>query len=263
MNQMQIKQGDCLELMKEIPDKSIDMILCDLPYGTTACKWDSVVPFELLWEQYKRIIKDKGAIILFGQEPFSSQVRNSNLDWYRYDWVWQKQKPSNFQLMNYQCGRVHENIMVFSQAKACYVKNGNTMNYYPQMTPRENIRKANVKIYGDTDNNILHSYKNGEKNNYKEYSEKHPVSIIQFNTESKKLHPTQKPVGLIRYLIRTYTNEGDIVLDNCVGSGTTAIASIKENRHFIGMELNKEYYDIACERIKKEQAEIKTSLFSI
>ena len=251
MNQMQIKQGDCLELMKEIPDKSIDMILCDLPYGTTACKWDSVIPFESLWEQYKRIIKDKGAIILFGQEPFSSQVRNSNLDWYRYDWVWQKQKPSNFQLMNYQCGRVHENIMVFSQAKACYVKNGNTMNYYPQMTPRENIRKANVKIYGDTDNNILHSYKNGEKNNYKEYSEKHPVSIIQFNTESKKLHPAQKPVALLEYLIKTYTNEGDTVLDNCMGSGSTGVACINTNRDFIGYELNEEYFNIAQNRLRE------------
>ena len=258
MNQIQIKQGDCLELMKEIPDESIDMILCDLPYGTTACKWDSVIPFESLWEQYKRIIKDKGAIILFGQEPFSSQVRNSNLDWYRYDWVWQKQKPSNFQLMNYQCGRVHENIMVFSQAKACYVKNGNTMNYYPQMTPRENIRKANVKIYGDTDNNILHSYKNGEKNNYKEYSEKHPVSIIQFNTESKKSHPTQKPVALLEYLIKTYTNEGEIVLDNCMGSGSTGIACINTNRNFIGYELDEHYFQIAKERL--EQHECKTNI---
>ena len=243
-------QGDCLDLMKNIPDKSIDCIIADLPYGTTACKWDSLIDLDKLWLQYKRIVKDKGAIILFGQEPFSSRVRNSNIDWYRYDWVWQKQKPSNFQLMNYQCGRVHENIMVFSQAKACYVKNGNTMNYYPQMTPRENIRKANVKIYGDTDNNILHSYKNGEKDNYKEYSEKHPISVIQFNTESKKLHQTQKPVELLEYLIKTYTKEGDLVLDNCMGSGSTGVAALNLNRSFIGIELDEGHFNIAEERIK-------------
>ena len=247
--------GDCLEVMKKIPDKSIDMILCDLPYGTTACKWDSIIDLDKLWLQYKRIIKDKGAIILFGQEPFSSQVRNSDLDWYRYDWVWQKQKPSNFQLMNYQCGRVHENIMVFSQAKACYVKNGNTMNYYPQMTPRENIRKANVKIYGNADNNILHNYRNGEKDNYKEYSEKHPISIIQFNTESKKLHPTQKPIELLEYLIKTYTRENDLILDNCMGSGSTGVACINTNRNFIGIELDKKYFDIAKQRIEECEKE--------
>ena len=250
---IQLYHGDCLELMKNIPNKSVDMILCDLPYGTTACKWDNVIPFEPMWEQYKQIIKDKGAIILFGQEPFSSQVRNSNLDWYRYDWVWQKQRPSNFQLMNYQCGRVHENIMVFSQAQACYVKNGNTMNYYPQMTPRENIRKANVKIYGNTTNNILHGYKNGEKDNYKEYSEKHPISIIQFNTESKKLHPTQKPVALLEYLIKTYTNEGETILDNCMGSGSTGVACVNTKRNFIGIELDKGYFNIAKKRINEAQ----------
>lgn len=248
--------GDCLEKMADLPDKSVDLILCDLPYGTTACKWDSIIDLDKLWLQYKRIIKDKGAIVLFGQEPFSSKVRNSNLDWYRYDWVWQKQKPSNFQLMNYQCGRVHENIMVFSKAKACYVKNGNTMNYHPQMTPRETIRKANVKIYGDTSNNILHSYKNGEKDNYKEYSEKHPISIIQFNNENKKIHQTQKPVTLLEYLIKTYTNEGEMVLDNCMGSGSTGVACVNTNRNFIGIELDENYFNIAKDRIERSTNEL-------
>ena len=249
MSKIELIQGDCLEIMKNIPDKSIDCVIADLPYGTTACKWDSLIDLEQLWLHYKRIIKDKGAIVLFGQEPFSSQVRNSNLDWYRYDWVWQKQKPSNFQLMNYQCGRVHENIMVFSPAKTCFVKNGNTMNYYPQMTPRENVRKANVKIYGDTDKNILHNYKNGEKDNYKEYSEKHPISILQFNTESKKVHPTQKPVALLEYLVKTYTHKGDMVLDNCFGSCNTGIACKNLERNFIGIELNEEYFNIGKERL--------------
>ena len=242
-------QGDCLELMQNIPDKRIDCIIADLPYGTTACKWDSLIDLGQLWIHYKRIIKDKGVIILFGQEPFSSQVRNSNLDWYRYDWVWQKQKPSNFQLMNYQCGRVHENIMVFSPAKACYVKNGNTMNYYPQMTQRDNVRKANVKIYGNTDKNILHNYKNGEKDNYKEYSEKHPISIIQFNTESKKIHQTQKPLALIEYLIKTYTKENDVILDNCMGSGTTGVGCKNLNREFIGIELDEDIFKDAKNRM--------------
>ncbi len=241
--------GDCLALMNKIQDKSIDCVIADLPYNTTACKWDLAMDLDKLWVQYKRIIKNKGAIILFGQEPFSSKVRMSNLEWYRYDWVWQKQKPSNFQLMNYQCGRVHENIMVFSPAKACYVKNGNTMNYYPQMTAREKIRKANVKIYGDTETNILHSYKKGEIDNYKEYSDKHPISIIQFNTENKKKHQTQKPLSLIEYLIKTYTKEGDTILDNCMGSGTTGVGCKNTNRNFIGIELDESIFNTAKLRI--------------
>lgn len=244
-------QGDCLDLMNNIPDKSIDMILCDLPYGTTACKWDVRIPLDKLWQEYERLIIDNGAILLFGQEPFSSLVRTSNLPLYKYDWVWKKQKPSNFQLMNYQCGRVHENIMVFSKAKTCYVKNSNTMKYYPQMSQRDVIRKANVKIYGDTKKNILHNYKNGEKDNYKEYSHKHPISIIQFNTDSKKVHPTQKPVDLLEYLIKTYTKENDIILDNCMGSGSTGVAALNLHRRFIGIEMEKKYFDIAEKRIKK------------
>lgn len=134
MDNMTLWHGDCLKLMNDIPDKSVDMILCDLPYGTTACKWDSVLPLDKLWLHYERIITDVGAIVLFGQEPFSSVVRVSNLTMYKYDWVWRKQKPSNFQLMNFQCGRVHENIMVFSKGKACYTKMGKPMTYYPIKT---------------------------------------------------------------------------------------------------------------------------------
>lgn len=149
-NNYELWNGNCIELMKNIPTQSINMILCDLPYGTTACKWDSTIDLKSLWEQYNRIIKHNGAIVLFGQEPFSSNVRCSNLAMYRYDWKWKKQRPSNFQLMGYQCGRVTEDIMVFSKAKACYVKNGNTMIYNPQVIKREKPRKANARIYGDT-----------------------------------------------------------------------------------------------------------------
>lgn len=236
--------------MKRIDDKSIDCIITDLPYGTTACKWDSTIPFEPLWYQYKRIIKDRKAIVLFGQEPFSSNLRMSNIEMYRYDWIWQKEKPSNFQLMNYQPGRVQENIMVFSSGKACYTSNGNSIIYYPEMKKREKTRKGNVKIYGDTSKNILNDYKNGEKDNYKEYDKKHPISILRFNNEKNKLHPTQKPVALLEYLIKTYTNEGDLILDSCCGSGTTCLAAKTLNRNYIGFELDREYYNVAVERCK-------------
>lgn len=247
METNKIINDDCLKVLPKIEDNSINMILCDLPYGTTACKWDITIPIEKLWEQYKRIITNDGAIILFGQEPFSSVIRTSNLEMYRYDWVWQKQKPSNFQLMNYQCGRIHENIMVFSKAKACYTSNNNSMNFYPQKELREVPRKSNVKIYGN--NNLLHEYKNGMKNNIKEYNYRLPTSIIKFNTESKRLHPTQKPILLLEYLIKTYTNEEEVVLDNCMGSGSTCIACINTNRKYIGIEKDEYYYNISKKRI--------------
>lgn len=244
---MQLYQGDCLEVMKQIPDKSVDMILCDLPYGTTACKWDTIIPFEPLWCEYNRIIKDNGAICLFAAEPFASLLRTSNLEYYRYDWIWQKQKPSNFQLMGYQCGRVHEFICVFSRAKACYVKNGVTMKYYPQTTKRKSDRTGNVKIY--TDAPLLHMYNGGKKDNIKTYKERQPISILQFNTVEHRLHPTQKPVPLLEYLIKTYTNEGETVLDNCMGSGSTGVAAKNLNRDFIGIELDENYFEIAKTRI--------------
>ena len=250
MNYDYIKQGDCLELMKEIPDKSIDMILCDLPYGVTALKWDKTIDINKLWAQYKRIIKDNGAIVLFGNEPFSSLVRCSNLEMYRYDWIWKKHKPSNFQLMNYQCGRITENIMVFSKGKACYTSNGNNMIYNPQKTVRNKIRKANAKIYGNTDENILNDYKT--KDNFKKYSFKQPTNILEFKPVYKnRLMPTQKPVELCEYLIKTYTNKDGIVLDNCMGSGTTCVACINTNRHYIGFEIDEKHYNTAKERIEK------------
>lgn len=247
-----IYNEDCLIGMQKIEDGSIDCIICDLPYGVTNCKWDSVLPLEKLWAQYERVIKPNGAIVLFGQEPFSSIVRVSRLSLYRYDWVWQKERPSNFQLMGFQNGRVHENIMVFSKAKACYVKNGDTMNYYPQTTERDKARVSNKNtMYG---NNILHDYKgsasDGEK---KTYTNRQPTSIIKFNGVSKKLHPTQKPLELIQYLIRTYTRVGDLVLDNCMGSGTTAIACMNEKRNFLGFEIDNKYYDIASRRIEEHK----------
>lgn len=244
--------GDCLEELPKLSDKSVDFILCDLPYGTTACKWDSILPLDKLWEQYERLITDNGVICLFGQEPFSSLVRTSNLPLYRYDWVWQKQKPSNFQLMNYQCGRVHENIMIFSKAKACYTKNGVKINYFPIKEKMEKERKANAKIYNDGKADLLHSYKNATRDNYQVYSEKHPISVLRFNTDEHRLHPTQKPVDLCEYLVKTYTIDDMTVLDNCMGSGSTGVACKKLNRNFIGIEKEEKYFDIAYNRIVGE-----------
>lgn len=234
-----IKQGDCLELMKEIPDKSIDMILCDLPYGTTSCKWDSVIPFEPLWEQYNRIIKDNGAIVLFGSEPFSTMLRYSNLKMYKYDWIWDKKIPSGMGYARFQPMRQTENISVFCKSKTVY---------NPQMIKRDKPIKKGGNKYSPSA--PIQACKEG--NDFKKtYDYKNPTNILIFDKIRKgSLHPTQKPVPLLEYLIKTYTNEGDVVLDNCMGSGSTGVACMNTNRRFIGFELDKQYFDIARERIK-------------
>ena len=241
-----IYNRDCLEGMKEIPDGSVDCIICDLPYGTTACPWDSVIPFEPLWEQYRRIIREDGAIVLFGSEPFSSLLRCSNLEMYRYDWIWNKVKPSNFQLMNYQCGRIHELISVFSKCSACFTSNGHSVRYFPQKT----LRDTPVRNGGGLNNSgLLHKNTMGKQHSI--YVDRHPVSIIDFTpVYANKLHPTQKPEDRIRYLVRTYTLPGETVLDNCIGSGTTAVAAVLENRKFIGFEISPEYCEIANKRLR-------------
>lgn len=237
---VQLYKGDCLEVMKDIPDKSIDMILCDLPYGTTACKWDTIIPFEPLWEQYNRIIKDNGAIVLFGSEPFSTLLRYSNLKMFKYDWIWEKEQGANFMLCKYQPYKVHETISVFSKKKHLYI---------PQMTEGKPYISGKGTS-GDITNNVI---KTQTKNNGTRY----PRSIQRFNTDKSRgsLHPTQKPVALLEYLIRTYTNEGDTVLDNCMGSGSTGVACVNTNRSFYGIELNDKYFDIAKERIDEATKE--------
>ena len=229
-----LKHGDCLELMKDITDGSVDMILCDLPYGTTACKWDSVIPFKPLWEQYKRLIKDEGAICLFGSEPFSTELRHSNLKMFKYDWIWEKEQGANFMLCKHQPYKVHEIISVFSKKKHLYI---------PQMT-EGNPYISGKGTSGDITNNVA---KVQTRNNGTRY----PRSIQRFNTEKSKgsFHPTQKPVALLEYLIKTYTNEGGTVLDNCMGSGSTGVACVNTNRRFIGIELDDKYFEIAKQRI--------------
>jgi len=240
---------DCLVGMRDIPDQSIDMILCDLPYGTTACKWDSVIPFEPLWNQYKRIIKPAAAIVLTTAQPFTSQLVMSCPDWFKYEWVWDKIKGTGFLNAKKQPMRNHENICVFYK---------NQCTYNPQKTYghvlKKSFRKKELQtdVYGQMNNDYMY-----------ESAERYPRSIQVFSmdTQNSSLHPTQKPVALFEYLIKTYTNEGETVLDSCIGSGTTAVACIRSKRHFMGFEIEKAYFDIASKRIKEELSQV--SIFNI
>ena len=239
-----LRQGDCLELMKDIPDKSIDMILCDLPYGTTACKWDVIIPFEPLWDEYKRIIKDRGAIVLFGSEPFSSKLRISNIKGYKYDWIWDKKSISNPQLAKKQPLKNFETISVFGTGKHGIV-------YYPQGLIK--IKKPRAK--GDKANTEKLGHVKRSADYIRVYTNYPKALALQFSRPSKSLHPTQKPVNLLEYLIKTYTKEGETVLDNCMGSGSTGVACINTNRNFIGIELDENYFNIAKERIENHKKE--------
>ena len=238
--------GDCLEVMKELPDKSIDLILCDLPYGTSACKWDTIIPFDKLWEAYERLIKDNGAIVLFGSEPFSSLLRTSNLKLYKYDWVWEKPSGANFLNFKYQPAKVHENIMVFGKGATSYSKNGN-MVYNPQMEEGTPYIQKSGKQRDDYGNSTVRTpiEQVVTENNGTRY----PRSIQKFNLDRDKHHPTQKPIALLEYLIKTYSSEGDTVLDNCMGSGSTGVACVNTNRNFIGIEMDSKYFSIAETRI--------------
>ena len=238
---IELYNGDCLELMKNIPDKSIDMILCDLPYGTTTCKWDVIIPFEPLWTEYRRIIKDRGTIVLFGSEPFSSKLRMSNIKGYKYDWIWDKKSVSNPQLAKKQPLKNFETISVFGVGTA-------GVNYYPQgLIEIENPKIKNIKV---SDTEKLGHIK--RRSDYVQTHTNYPKALaLQFPRPSKPIHPTQKPVPLLEYLIKTYTNERETVLDNCMGSGSTGVACINTNRNFIGMELDNNYFNTAKERIYK------------
>ncbi len=244
-----LRHGDCLELMKDIPDNSIDMVLTDPPYGTTACKWDSVIPFEPMWKELKRITKDNGAICLFGSEPFSSHLRLSNLDNYKYDWVWRKNRPANI-----NCGKIRplkytEEIMVFSNSKKEL--------YYPVMMDKHPSGVKRTKHGQDKKEKRIIEF--GEHNSSKtkfvqDYSKMsldkvYPRNILEFPRQNKTVHPTQKPVALLEYLIKTYTLENENVLDFTMGSGSTGVAAKNLNRKFIGIEQDAKYFQIAKDRI--------------
>ena len=241
---MNLILGDCLEVMKTLPDKSVDMILCDLPYGTTACSWDTVIPFEPLWEQYKRLIKDRGTIALTASQPFTSALVMSNPKMFKYCWVWNKVKPSTALNAKYSPLRTTEDICVFSNGKT---------NYNPIMTskPRRidtNKHDKNGEAFGNAKVFRFHDNKGLG----------YPKSLLTISNanQTNRVHPTQKPVALFEYLIKTYTNEGDTVLDNCMGSGTTGVACAQTGRDFIGIEIDPGYFAIAEKRIKEAQAQL-------
>ena len=231
--------GNCLEVMRGMPDKCVDMILCDLPYGTTACSWDTIIPFEPLWEQYKRIAKDNAAIVLTASQPFTSKLIMSNLEMFKYCWVWNKPSAKGHFNAKKRPMMAHEDIVVF------YAKQP---SYTPQMTQGHTRKTA-------TKNKSLNSevYNNNTKTVVYNSTSRYPRSIQTFKQETQtcSLHPTQKPVSLFEYLIITYTKPGEIVLDNCIGSGTTAVAATQTNRQFIGIELSPSYVEIAMKRLAK------------
>ena len=247
-----IYHGDCLEIMPTLADKSVDMILCDLPYQTTACKWDVLIPFEPLWKQYKRLIKDNGAIVLFGSEPFSSFLRISNIGWFRYDWIWDKVQPTGAFIAQKQPMKLHETISVFYKKQCTYNR---------QFTERskKDLRPNQVETTKKL-GRVEYEYLGGQRKLYSvdwDYTKVNPKTIIQFQKSSERnkeySHPTQKPVALFEYLIKTYTNEGDTVLDNCAGSGTTGIAALNTGRNYILIEKDPSYCDIIRRRIENHQ----------
>lgn len=237
--QINLKQGDCLELMKDIPDRSIDMILCDLPYGTTQNKWDTIIPFDKLWEQYNRIIKDNGAIVLTATPSFSALLGASNIKMFRYSWYWKK--PHTGQLNSHRMPLKNvEEVLVFYKKQPTY--NPQFTQGNPYIVSRKNYKGS--ECYGrQKDHDTVSD------------GRRFPMQILEFSEKEKKIHPTQKPVTLLEYLIKTYTNENETVLDNCMGSGSTGVACIRTNRNFIGYELEQKYFDIAKERIEKELKE--------
>lgn len=237
-----IYQGDCLEVMKDIPDKSIDMILADLPYGTTACKWDTIIPFEPLWEQYKRIIKDNGAIVLTASQPSTSALVMSNPDMFKYEWIWEKTKGSNFATLKYVPWKIHENILVFGKGTIKY----NPIKYQVSNDLIDSRKNINNPI--SNKEGVLGKIKRIRN---KDDGSRYPKSIqVVENPNNNSQHPTQKPVELFAYLIKTYTNEGDLVLDNVAGSGTTGVACKMLGRNYILIEKEPEYVKICEDRIK-------------
>ncbi len=241
-----LRKGECLEVMKSIPNGSIDAIITDPPYGTTACKWDSVIPFDLMWEQLNRIIKPNGAIVLFGSEPFSSALRMSNIKNYKYDWIWYKNTGSNFAQLKRQPLRVHETISIFNKSW-----------YYPQQTKRkseESKKRVKYKVQGGGHGHSESIKKVSPTQYNSEFC--NPRSVIQFKSVPNakgKFHQTQKPVSLMEYLIKTYTNENETVLDFTMGSGSTMIACQNTNRNGIGIEMDESYFKVAQDRIKENE----------
>jgi len=243
VDDLKLLHGDCLDLMNDIPDGSVDMVMADPPYGTTVCKWDSIIPLEPMWENLRRVIKKNGAIVMTASQPFTTTLISSNMEMFKYEWIWRKTKGTNFQLAFKNPLKVHENIVVFYNKLPTYNQvNGIVCN---EKTFRniENVKMAHLQ---KKDTSHRRTLKNLNK------------SVLDFGSvHNPEFHPTQKPVALIEYLIKTYTNEGETVLDFCMGSGTTGVACFNLNRRFIGIEKDPEYFKIATERIEKERSQLK------
>lgn len=239
---LQLHHGDCLEIMDDIPDGSVDMILCDLPYGTTDCKWDSIIPFGELWKQYNRISKDNAAIVLFSAQPFTTKLIHSNLKNYRYNWYWKKNNVTGFSYARYQPMRCIEDICVFYKEFPVYNPQG-IREVKNKKERKKNYKKDSIYKMDTLCKKYVSKYTN------------YPKHILEYKNEAasnkNRFHPTQKPVALLEYLVKTYTNEGDVVLDNCMGSGSTGVACVKTGRRFIGIEKEQEYFDIAKQRIEE------------
>ncbi len=252
-----IHLGDCLDIMPQIADKSVDAIICDLPYGTTPCKWDKMLPFDELWKHYKRIIKPYGAIVLFCQQPFTTKLISSNMDMWKYNWIWVKDNGTNFLNSHYQPIKITEDIAVFSFASSS-PSHSIAMKYNPQMDIKAG-KRYKTRQGNSTTTSVLRSLKG--TNVYSESNgDRYPTNVIYFQRDTDKLHPTAKPVNLIRYLIKTYSDVGGVILDNCMGTGTTCVAAIKEKRQYIGIEKDEQFFEIAKKRIDNELMQPK-SLF--
>ena len=251
MSEIRLIQGDCLDKMKDIPDVSIDAIITDPPYGTTACKWDSVIPFEPMWEQLKRVIKPNGAIVLFGSQPFTSALIMSNIKMFKYDYSWIKTKSSGFQNAKKMPMRKHEEILVFYEKQPTF----NQQNLIELATP---IKAGRERLRNDEQHRLGVAGKTEHKTTHTGWQD----SLLNFSNPSGKghLHPTQKPVTLMEYLIKIYTNENELVLDFTMGSGSTGVACVNTNRNFIGIELDEKYFNIAQNRIEEAKKNIKFSL---
>ena len=245
--------GDCLEIMDTIDDKSIDFICCDLPYGTTSIEWDSVLDFNKMWEQYGRIIKPKGVMCLFGSQPFSAQLICSKIKWFKYELVWNKNKCGSPGLAKHRPMKTHENILIFSK------KSGGTYN--PQMEQGEPFKRKSKNPEGYVSKSNDHKYGLKPVTEFENKGTRYPKSIVNISRDfsaQQQVHPTQKPVPLLEWLIKTYSNEGDTVLDNCMGSGSTGVAAVKLNRKFIGVDISEKYIRIAKDRIQQLPIDITT-----
>ena len=242
MNDPVLLLGDCLDRMSDIPEGSVDMVLADPPYGTTACKWDSIIPLEPMWEQLKRVIKPNGAIVMTASQPFTTTLIASNMKMFKYCWVWDKVRPSGFQVAKYKPMMRHEDVLIFGDGKTCYNR---------QMVKRD--KPVSGRVASSSDSSPL-AHNDGKK---RTYTHKNPQSILQFckGSDGKYIHPTQKPVALMEYLIKTYTNEGETVLDFTMGSGTTGVACVNTGRRFIGIERDDKYFQIALDRINAAKLE--------